>query len=127
MNKADAALDRASDRLRDLSENLDERGGAAGKLADPIAEDADFLPKLKPSLIEARLKENPTGGEPSSGTHSHPKRPRSSHRIETDKKKRSGASERGGKKVVPFVGAAFAAGVVLAKIVDWRGHAHPRD
>jgi hypothetical protein len=22
--------------------------------------------------------------------------------------------------------AAFAAGIVLAKLVDWRGHAHPR-
>ena len=28
----------------------------------------------------------------------------------------------------PFVvaGAAFAAGSVLAKVIDWRGHAHPR-
>ena len=28
----------------------------------------------------------------------------------------------------PFLvaGAAFAAGTVLAKLIDWRGHAHPR-
>ena len=28
----------------------------------------------------------------------------------------------------PFVvaGAAFAAGTALAKLIDWRGHAHPR-
>jgi hypothetical protein len=28
----------------------------------------------------------------------------------------------------PFVvaGAAFAVGSVLAKLIDWRGHAHPR-
>jgi hypothetical protein len=28
----------------------------------------------------------------------------------------------------PFVvaGAAFATGTVLAKLIDWRGHAHPR-
>lgn len=28
----------------------------------------------------------------------------------------------------PFLvaGAAFAAGTLLAKIVDWRGHAHPK-
>ena len=28
----------------------------------------------------------------------------------------------------PFVvaGAAFAAGTFLAKLIDWRGHAHPR-
>ena len=36
-----------------------------------------------------------------------------------------------GKKKGPspfvFVGAAFAAGVLIAKIIDWRGHAHPRD
>jgi hypothetical protein len=25
------------------------------------------------------------------------------------------------------IGVAFAAGVVLAKLIDWRGHAHPRD
>jgi hypothetical protein len=25
------------------------------------------------------------------------------------------------------VGAAFVAGIVLAKVIDWRGHAHPRD
>jgi hypothetical protein len=28
---------------------------------------------------------------------------------------------------VALVGAAFAAGVLLAKVLDWRGHAHPRD
>jgi hypothetical protein len=27
---------------------------------------------------------------------------------------------------LPLVGAALAAGVVLAKFLDWRGHAHPR-
>lgn len=29
----------------------------------------------------------------------------------------------------PFlvVGIALAAGIALAKVVDWRGHAHPRD
>jgi hypothetical protein len=26
-----------------------------------------------------------------------------------------------------IVGAALVAGIVLAKVVDWRGHAHPRD
>ena len=35
------------------------------------------------------------------------------------------ASKRGPN---PFLvaGAAFAAGTVLAKLIDWRGHAHPR-
>lgn len=30
------------------------------------------------------------------------------------------------RKLIPLVGGAFAGGLVLAKIVDWRGHAHPR-
>jgi hypothetical protein len=35
---------------------------------------------------------------------------------------------KNGRDVSPWlvVGAALAAGYVLAKIVDWRGHAHPR-
>jgi hypothetical protein len=29
----------------------------------------------------------------------------------------------------PFlvIGVAFAAGIFVAKLIDWRGHAHPRD
>jgi hypothetical protein len=124
VNKADAAIDRASDRLRDLSESLEERGGLAGKVADPIAEDADFLPKLKPSLIEERLKENPTGSEPPTEMPSPPKRRPAPSGA---RKASSGSEKAGGKKVLPLVGAAFGAGVVVAKIIDWRGHAHPRD
>ena len=123
MNKADAALDSASDRLRDLSGRLDERGGVPGKLAEPLAEDADFLPKLKPSLVKERLKDDPTASSPAAEAPSTGKR-RHSSRAE---KKRSGGGKRGGaKKTLPLVGAAFGAGVVLAKIIDWRGHAHPR-
>jgi hypothetical protein len=41
------------------------------------------------------------------------------------KKKR----KKGGKGPAPLVivGAALVAGIVIAKVVDWRGHAHPRD
>jgi hypothetical protein len=27
---------------------------------------------------------------------------------------------------IALVGAAFGAGIALAKLIDWRGHAHPR-
>jgi len=27
---------------------------------------------------------------------------------------------------LPLVGAAFGIGLLLAKFLDWRGHAHPR-
>lgn len=125
MSKADAAIDRASDRLRDLSDDLEERGGLPGKLAEPVAEDADFLPKLKPSLIEERLKENPTGSEPPEGDSAQPKRAPSAARP----KKAPGPKDEkaGAKKLLPLVAGAFGAGVVLAKVIDWRGHAHPRD
>ena len=33
----------------------------------------------------------------------------------------------GGPSPWVVVGAALAAGIVLAKWIDWRGHAHPRD
>jgi hypothetical protein len=37
--------------------------------------------------------------------------------------------KKGGKGPAPVlvVGAALVAGIVLAKVIDWRGHAHPRD
>jgi len=36
-------------------------------------------------------------------------------------------SKRGGPPPVVIVGAALVAGILLAKFVDWRGHAHPKD
>jgi len=34
--------------------------------------------------------------------------------------------KKGGSGPFIVVGAALAAGIVLAKFIDWRGHAHPR-
>jgi hypothetical protein len=42
--------------------------------------------------------------------------------LERPKPARSGGSP----SPVIVVGAAFAAGCLLAKAIDWRGHAHPR-
>jgi hypothetical protein len=39
------------------------------------------------------------------------------------RKKKSG----GGLNPILVVVAAGAAGILLAKLIDWRGHAHPRD
>jgi hypothetical protein len=36
-------------------------------------------------------------------------------------------SKGGGPNPFLIAGVALAAGIALAKIVDWRGHAHPRD
>lgn len=120
MTKGDQLIDRAADRLREVSDRAAAQGGLTAKLAQPLAEDAAFLRKLKPSLIAARAKgEAPTNQPAGSGTPAAPTKPQLGSRPK--KKRGSGPS--------PYlvIGAALAAGIVLAKVIDWRGHAHPRD
>ncbi|MDP9491231.1 MAG: hypothetical protein M3P42_03385 [Actinomycetota bacterium] len=118
--KADQAVDRAADRLRELADRAAAEGGVAAKLAQPLAEDAAFLRKLKPSLIAARVKgEAPTDQPAGSGAPAAPSAPQLGKRP----KRKKG----GGPNPFLIVGAALVAGIVLAKVIDWRGHAHPRD
>jgi hypothetical protein len=120
MSKADQLIDRAADHLREISDRAAAEGGVAAKLAEPLAEDAAFLRKLKPSLIVARAKgEAPTNQPAGSGAPAAPTKPQLGPRP---KKKRSSGPN-------PFlvVGAALVTGIVIAKLIDWRGHAHPRD
>jgi hypothetical protein len=120
MNKADQVIDRAADRLRGLADRAAAEGGVAAKLAAPLAEDAAFLRKLKPSLIAARVRgEAPTGQPAPTGAPAPPSAPR-----REPKPKRS---KSGGPNPFLVVGAALVAGIVVAKVIDWRGHAHPRD
>ncbi|HEX7254864.1 MAG TPA: hypothetical protein VF236_02955 [Gaiellaceae bacterium] len=119
--KADQVIDRAADRLRQFADRASTEGGVAAKLAQPLAEDAAFLRKLKPSLIAARIKgEAPTRQPAGSGAPTAPTAPQLGARP---KPKGTG----GGPSPLLLVGAAFVAGIVLAKVIDWRGHAHPRD
>jgi hypothetical protein len=120
VKKADQVIDRTADRLRGLADRAASEGGVAAKLAAPLAEDAAFLRKLKPSLIAARVRgEAPTGQPAASGPPPASRAPRTT--LPTKRKKGNGPS--------PYlvVGAALVAGIVLAKVIDWRGHAHPRD
>jgi hypothetical protein len=119
--KADQVIDRAADRLRQLADRAAAEGGIAAKLAEPLAEDAAFLRKLKPSLIAARARgQAPTNQPAGSGT---PDAPAASPLRPRPKRKRDGSGPN------PFlvVGAALVAGIVVAKVIDWRGHAHPKD
>jgi hypothetical protein len=120
VTRADQVIDRAADRLRQLADRAAAEGGIAGKVAEPLAEDAAFLRKLKPSLIAARVRgEAPTNQPPGGSAPMAPSRP------QLGKRPKRG----GGQGPNPFVvvGAALALGIVVAKIIDWRGHAHPRD
>jgi hypothetical protein len=84
------------------------------RLDDELAEDRAFLAKMKPALIRARLRgEAPTNEPPGDGRASSPK---------PSKRAKRG----GGPNPWLVLGAAFVVGVGIAKVVDWRGHAHPR-
>ena len=115
--KGDEAVDAGAEKLDALSEKAAAKGGVAAKLADELAEDASFLRKLKPSLIVRRAKgELPKDAEPGTGERRQaPSGPQLDPHV-----RRRGPN--------PFVvaAAAFATGTVLAKLIDWRGHAHPR-
>jgi hypothetical protein len=135
MSKADLLVERGADRLEGLSRKAAAKGGFAAKLADELAADAVFLRQLKPSLIKARAKgQAPINRAPAPDPE--PKAPASAPRATTPErktrrraKKASTNSGRRRKGLNPFVvaGAALATGIVLAKVIDWRGHAHPRD
>ena len=119
MNRIDELVERGADRLQELADRAAAEGGLAAKLAEPLADDAAFLRKLKPTLIAARARgEAPTDQEPGKGTVA-PAGPQLGKRP-----KPAGA---GGPNPFAVIGIAFVAGIVLAKLVDWRGHAHPRD
>ena len=118
MTKADQLVDKAAARLQEMADKAAAEGGVAAKLAQPLADDAAFLRKLKPSLIIARAKgEAPTDQKPAQGTVA-PSAP------QLGKRPKPGG---GGPNPLLVVGLAFAAGIVIAKVLDWRGHAHPRD
>lgn len=114
--KGDRAVEAGADKLDELSHKAAAKGGVAGKVADELAGDAAFLRKLKPSLIVRRAKgELPKDGDPAAG----PNRPVApvgpQHKPRKD-----------GPNPFAVAAIAFATGILLAKAIDWRSHAHPR-
>jgi hypothetical protein len=113
--KGDRQVDAGTDKLEQLSERAAAKGGLPGKLSGELSEDASFLRKLKPSLMVRRAKgELPRDEEPGSTRHAPPGPQLGPRR------------QRRGPNPFLVAGAAFAVGTVLAKLIDWRGHAHPR-
>jgi hypothetical protein len=125
LTKGDVLVERASRFLEDLAQRAAHEGGLAAKLAEPLAEDAVFLRKLKPSLVAARLR-----GEPATDGHVVvPDRPDAEPppgEAPVAKPTPRPPKRRGGPNPILVVGIAFVVGVVAAKWIDWRGHAHPR-
>jgi hypothetical protein len=120
MTTADQKVERTANKLQQLANQLAGEGGLKAKLAEPLAEDADLIRKMKPSLIKARAKgEAPTNLKPGKPALA----PSSPQLGKRPKPKGNG----GGPNPLLVVGVALVAGIVLAKWIDWRGHAHPRD
>jgi hypothetical protein len=124
MTRGDRLVERGAEKLERLSRDMAARGGAAAKIAPDLQEDAEFLRKLKPSMVRARVR----GGGPPGGRRS-PDSEESKTKVNAPRgpqlEKRPKAPGAGPN---PFavVGAALVLGIVLAKVIDWRGHAHPR-
>jgi hypothetical protein len=118
VNALDQKIERAANRLQRFANQAAGGGGLKAKLAEPLADDAAFLRKLKPSLMRARARgEAPTNQKPGEGTLA-PSAPQLGARPKPRK--------RGGPNPFVVVGVALVAGVFLAKVIDWRSHAHPR-
>ena len=118
MTKADQAVDSAADKLESLVRDAQESGGIKAKVGEKLADDPDFVRKLKPSAIAARAK----GETPPEDTVVSPPRAPSRPQLERPRKPKRG----GGVSPWIVLGVAFAGGYLLAKVLDWRGHAHPR-
>ena len=117
---ADQTVERAANKLQQLANQFAGGGGLKAKLAEPLAEDADLIRKMKPTLIKARAKgEASTNAKPGEARIA-PAGPQLGSRPKPGK----GA---GGPTPWLVAGVALAAGILLAKWIDWRGHAHPRD
>jgi outer membrane biosynthesis protein TonB len=151
----DQLVERGATRLLELADRAAARGDGIGEwLSEELRNDAAFLRKLKPSLVKARAKANgATNQAPTNSAPTSPERepetpppaaapeppvaetevteipaasaPPPSPKPRSEKKPKK--KRRGGPPPVVIVGAALAAGIVLAKVIDWRGHAHPRD
>ncbi len=122
MTKADLLVERAADKLQALANDFAAKGGPQAKIAEELADDAAFLRKLKPSLMVARIRgDAPRNQKPGAGVVA-PSGPQLGARPAGKPTKAAGGPS-------PFlvVGLAFAVGIAVAKVVDWRGHAHPRD
>jgi hypothetical protein len=122
MSPVDEKLERAGEKLQATADSWAAQGGIKAKVAPKLADDAVFVRKLKPSLIKARAKgEAPTNEKPAEGRVA-PAGPQLGERLKPKSERK-----QGGPSPFLVLGVAFAVGIAVAKVIDWRGHAHPRD
>jgi|tagenome__1003787_1003787.scaffolds.fasta_scaffold20199868_2 hypothetical protein len=122
MTKADQTIDSAADKLAGFVREAQRSGGVKGKIGEALAEDPEFLRKLKPSLIAARAKGQAPTDLPSGSPSTTPRAPAGPQLERPKTPKKAG----GGPSPWLVIGAALAGGYLLAKVIYWRGHAHPK-
>lgn len=134
MTKGDLLVERGATRLQELADRAAARGDGIGEwLSEELRNDATFLRKLKPSLVRARAKgDTPTNQQPEAPPPAPEPPPAAAEATAAapeykPKPKKKAKKRSGGPPPIVIVGAALVAGIVFAKLVDWRGHAHPRD
>jgi hypothetical protein len=127
MSKGDLLVERGAKGLEQLSRKAAAKGGFVANLADELAEDAVFLRKLKPSLIMARAKGKAPVASVPDWEPQAPSAPQAAKPRPEPKPKSKRKRKKGGPNPFLVAGAALAAGIVIAKVIDWRSHAHPRD
>ena len=111
----DELIEKGANRLEEASKHLGNENGLKARLRDELGDDAQFLRKLKPSAIAARAhgEKPPEDRRPAPTPAPAPPRARA----------KQGS---GGPNPIIVIAAAFVVGYLLAKAIDWRGHAHPR-
>jgi outer membrane biosynthesis protein TonB len=151
VTKGDQLVERGATRLQELADRAAARGDGIGEwLSEELRNDAAFLRKLKPSLVKARAQANsntqgspepepppppptsppppaaeaPPAEPPPAQTQPAQRQPPARPKPKAEPRPKD---KRGGPPPVVIVGAALVAGILLAKFVDWRGHAHPKD
>jgi hypothetical protein len=115
MTRGDKLVERAADRLEAYAREAAGETGLKSKLAAPLADDAVLLRGMRPSRIAARLR-----GEPAHEAGVSTPLPR------REPEARGTRSPDRGPSPILFAVGAFAMGLLIAKVIDWRGHAHPR-
>jgi len=115
MTRGDQTVERAADKLDGIAQEAARDDGVKAKLAEPLADDAALIRGMRPSRIAARLRGGP-GGE-AGATQPLPA---------PEPKAAAERKRRGGPNPILLAVGAFAVGLVIAKVIDWRGHAHPR-
>ena len=118
--RADEVVDKGADKLDELAEKTAAGDGVKAKLSDELADDAAFLRKLKPSLMVKRAKGQAPTDERPGDTRRAPAGPQLGSRSKPK-------GQRKGLNPWLVLGGAIIGGYFIAKVVDWRGHAHPRD